>query len=164
MTTDAREAASGSHVLYTDVWASMGQESESQARAVAFAPYALDATLLALAADDAIVLHCLPAHRGEEIAAEVIDGPRSRVFDQAEKPPARAEGRARSARRRTPTRRDRRRRIGGDTVSSRSDRLDLLRALLADRDLRTHEEVRVALADAGHMAHAATIGRDPRGA
>ena len=84
VTTDAREAASGSHVLYTDVWASMGQESESQARAAVFAPYALDATLLALAADDAIVLHCLPAHRGEEIAAEVIDGPRSRVFDQAE--------------------------------------------------------------------------------
>ena len=84
VTTDAREAASGSDVLYTDVWASMGQESESEARAAVFAPYALDATLLALAADDAIVLHCLPAHRGEEIAAEVIDGPRSRVFDQAE--------------------------------------------------------------------------------
>ena len=84
VTTDAPAAATGAHVLYTDVWASMGQESESAARAAVFAPYALDAALVALAADDAIVLHCLPAHRGEEIAADVIDGPRSRVFDQAE--------------------------------------------------------------------------------
>jgi ornithine carbamoyltransferase len=84
VTTDAAAAAAGAHVLYTDVWASMGQESESEARATVFAPYALDASLVALAADDAIVLHCLPAHRGEEIAADVIDGPRSRVFDQAE--------------------------------------------------------------------------------
>jgi ornithine carbamoyltransferase len=84
VTTDPREAAAGSHALYTDVWASMGQESESEMRAAVFAPFALDASLLALAADDAIVLHCLPAHRGEEISAEVIDGPRSRVFDQAE--------------------------------------------------------------------------------
>ena len=84
VTTDARAAASGAHALYTDVWASMGQESESAARAQVFAPYALGPGLVELAADDAIVLHCLPAHRGEEIAAEVIDGPRSRVFDQAE--------------------------------------------------------------------------------
>lgn len=84
VTTDARAAAAGAHVLYTDVWASMGQESESQARAAVFAPYALDSALVGLAADDVIVLHCLPAHRGEEIAADVIDGPRSRVFDQAE--------------------------------------------------------------------------------
>ena len=84
VTTDAAAAAAGAHVLYTDVWASMGQESESDARAAVFAPYALDATLVDLAASDAIVLHCLPAHRGEEIAADVIDGPRSRVFDQAE--------------------------------------------------------------------------------
>jgi ornithine carbamoyltransferase len=84
VTTDAAAAARGSHVLYTDVWASMGQESESDARAAVFAPYALDATLVDGAAEDAIVLHCLPAHRGEEISAEVIDGPRSRVFDQAE--------------------------------------------------------------------------------
>jgi ornithine carbamoyltransferase len=84
VTTDPQAAATGTHVLYTDVWASMGQEAESESRAAVFAPYALDASLVALAADDAIVLHCLPAHRGEEIAAEVIDGPRSRVFDQAE--------------------------------------------------------------------------------
>jgi ornithine carbamoyltransferase len=84
VTTDAAAAADGSHVLYTDVWASMGQESESDARATVFAPYALDGALVDRAAQDAIVLHCLPAHRGEEISAEVIDGPRSRVFDQAE--------------------------------------------------------------------------------
>ena len=84
VTEDALMAARGAHVLYTDVWASMGQESESEERAAVFAPFALDARLVAAAADDAIVLHCLPAHRGEEISAEVIDGPRSRVFDQAE--------------------------------------------------------------------------------
>jgi len=84
VTTDAAAAAEGTHVLYTDVWASMGQEAEQAARAAVFAPYTLDGALVARAADDAIVLHCLPAHRGEEIAADVLDGPRSRVFDQAE--------------------------------------------------------------------------------
>ncbi len=84
VTTDPQAAAAGTDVLYTDVWASMGQEDESAARAQVFAPFQVDADLLALASDDAIVLHCLPAHRGEEIAADVIDGPRSRVFDQAE--------------------------------------------------------------------------------
>jgi ornithine carbamoyltransferase len=84
VTTDPHVAASGADALYTDVWASMGQESESAARAAVFAPYALDAELLGRATPQAIVLHCLPAHRGEEIVAEVIDGPRSRVFDQAE--------------------------------------------------------------------------------
>ena len=84
VTTDPRAAAEGAHALYTDVWASMGQEAESAERARVFAPFALGADLVGLGADDAIVLHCLPAHRGEEIAAEVIDGPRSRVFDQAE--------------------------------------------------------------------------------
>ncbi len=84
VTTDPVAAARDAHVLYTDVWASMGQESEATVRAAKFAPYALDARLVAQAANDAIVLHCLPAHRGEEIAADVIDGPQSRVFDQAE--------------------------------------------------------------------------------
>jgi ornithine carbamoyltransferase len=84
VTTDPEAAARGADVLYTDVWASMGQEDEAVERAAIFAPYALDARLVELAAADAIVLHCLPAHRGEEIAADVIDGPRSRVFDQAE--------------------------------------------------------------------------------
>ncbi|HEY7984895.1 MAG TPA: ornithine carbamoyltransferase [Ktedonobacterales bacterium] len=76
-------AASGASVLYTDVWASMGQEAEAAARRPIFAPYQLNARLLAHARPDAIVLHPLPAHRGEEITDEVADGPRSRVFDQA---------------------------------------------------------------------------------
>jgi ornithine carbamoyltransferase len=84
VTQDAARAAAGADVLYTDVWASMGQESESDARRIVFAPYQLDDRLVALAADDVMVLHCLPAHRGEEIAASVIDGPHSFVFDQAE--------------------------------------------------------------------------------
>jgi ornithine carbamoyltransferase len=84
VTTDAAEAAAEADVLYTDVWASMGQEDESDARRLVFAPYQIDDRLVASAADDVMVLHCLPAHRGEEIAASVIDGPHSFVFDQAE--------------------------------------------------------------------------------
>jgi ornithine carbamoyltransferase len=84
ITTDPLEAARDADVLYTDVWASMGQEDESDSRALVFNPYQLDERVLGMARDDAIVLHCLPAHRGEEIAAEVIDGPHSAVWDQAE--------------------------------------------------------------------------------
>jgi ornithine carbamoyltransferase len=84
LTNDPREAVSDARVVYTDVWASMGQESEAEARKKKFAPYQVDGGLMDLAAEDAIFLHCLPAHRGEEVTAGVIDGPRSRVFDQAE--------------------------------------------------------------------------------
>ncbi|MDE2663167.1 MAG: ornithine carbamoyltransferase [Gemmatimonadota bacterium] len=78
------EAAEGAHVVTTDVWASMGQEEEAAERARAFEGYHVDAEIMARAANDAIFLHCLPAHRGEEVAAEVIDGPASRVWDEAE--------------------------------------------------------------------------------
>ena len=84
VTNDAREAAKGAHVLYTDVWASMGQEGEADSRIPIFEPYQVNESLLSGAADDAIVLHCLPAHREEEITNEVIEGERSRVWDQAE--------------------------------------------------------------------------------
>ena len=84
LTEDPGEAVVGAGAVYTDVWASMGQESEAEERKQNFAPYQVDERLMSLAADDAIFLHCLPAHRGEEVTAEVIDGPRSRVFDQAE--------------------------------------------------------------------------------
>jgi len=77
-------AVRGAHALYTDVWASMGQEEERAARERAFAGWCLDETLLSEADPRAIVLHCLPAHRGEEISAGVIEGSASRVFDQAE--------------------------------------------------------------------------------
>jgi ornithine carbamoyltransferase len=84
LTEDPGEAVTGARVVYTDVWASMGQEGEAEARKEKFAPYQVDEELMNLAAVDAIFLHCLPAHRGEEVTAGVIDGPRSRVFDQAE--------------------------------------------------------------------------------
>jgi ornithine carbamoyltransferase len=84
LTGDPREAASGAHAIYTDVWASMGQEDEAEERKKRFAPYRVDEDLMGLTERDAIFLHCLPAHRGEEVTAEVIDGPQSRVFDQAE--------------------------------------------------------------------------------
>ncbi len=84
LTQDPREAASGARVVYTDVWASMGQEAEAAERKKKFVPYQVNEELMDLAAEDAIFLHCLPAHRGEEVTAEVIDGPQSRVFDQAE--------------------------------------------------------------------------------
>jgi ornithine carbamoyltransferase len=81
---DPREAARGAHVLVTDVWTSMGQEEETAARRAAFAGYQLDDALLAEADPEAIVLHCLPAHPGEEIAADVLYGSRSAVWDEAE--------------------------------------------------------------------------------
>jgi ornithine carbamoyltransferase len=81
---DPREAVAGARVVTTDVWASMGQEEEQAARIAAFADFQVDAALMARAERDAIFLHCLPAHRGEEVAAEVIDGPQSRVWDEAE--------------------------------------------------------------------------------
>ncbi len=81
---DPREAARGADVVYTDVWTSMGQEAESRTRADVFRRYQINADLLRLAKPDAIVMHCLPAHRGEEITAEVMEGPRSVIFDQAE--------------------------------------------------------------------------------
>lgn len=84
LTHDPSEAAEGAHVVTTDVWASMGQEEEAAARARAFEGYRVDEALMERAADDAIFLHCLPAHRGEEVAAAVIDGPRSRILQEAE--------------------------------------------------------------------------------
>lgn len=84
ITGDPKEAALGADVLYTDVWTSMGQEAEANARLRDFAGFQIDARLLSLAKPDALVMHCLPAHRGEEISAEVLDGPQSVVFDQAE--------------------------------------------------------------------------------
>lgn len=84
LTTDPKEAAEGAEVINTDVWTSMGQEEETKAREQAFAGYHVDEALMARAAGNAIFLHCLPAHRGEEVADEVIEGARSRVWDEAE--------------------------------------------------------------------------------
>lgn len=84
VTHDAEEAIRGADVAVTDTWVSMGKEAEEAERLARLAPYALTEELLAHAADDAIVLHCLPAYRGQEIAAEVLDGPQSVVWDEAE--------------------------------------------------------------------------------
>ena len=81
---DPKAAVQGAHVVTTDVWASMGQEEEQSTRERAFAGFTVDASLMGLAEPNAIFLHCLPAHRGEEVSAEVIDGPQSRVWDEAE--------------------------------------------------------------------------------
>jgi ornithine carbamoyltransferase len=82
--TSPQEAAEGAHVLYTDTWTSMGQEAEAEVRRRAFAGYQINDALIACADKDAIVMHCLPAHRGEEITDDVLDGERSVVFLQAE--------------------------------------------------------------------------------
>jgi ornithine carbamoyltransferase len=81
---DADVACRGAHVVTTDVWVSMGQEGEASARSKTFEAYTVDRRRMQLATPEAIFLHCLPAHRGEEVAADVIDGPRSRVWDEAE--------------------------------------------------------------------------------
>jgi ornithine carbamoyltransferase len=84
VTTSAKEAVAGADVVATDTWVSMGDEAEAEARSKPFWDYQVNAELLAGAAPDALVLHCLPAYRGKEITAEVIDGPQSVVFDEAE--------------------------------------------------------------------------------
>jgi ornithine carbamoyltransferase len=84
LTTNAREAAEGADVLITDVWVSMGQEAERKSRIEALEPYRISRDLLSLASPDVVVLHCLPAHRGEEIDADVLDGPRSFAWDAVE--------------------------------------------------------------------------------
>jgi ornithine carbamoyltransferase len=83
LTTDPYEAVKGADAVYTDVWTSMGQENEREARAEAFAGYQVNRDLMVAAGDQAVLLHCLPAHRGEEVTAEVIDGPASLVWQQA---------------------------------------------------------------------------------
>ena len=77
-------AAQGANLIVTDVWASMGQEQEQSERAESFADYTVDAELMAQAAPDALFMHCLPAHRGEEVSAEVLEGSQSVVWDEAE--------------------------------------------------------------------------------
>jgi ornithine carbamoyltransferase len=84
LTGDPRDAAAGADAIYTDVWVSMGDEGEAERRRADLAPFRIDADLLAAAKDDAVVLHCLPAHPGEEISADVLYGDRSAVWDQAE--------------------------------------------------------------------------------
>ena len=84
ITSDPMEAVADADVVYTDVWASMGQEEEAETRAQAFDGYQVTSETMAAAAPDALFMHCLPAHRGEEVAAEVVDGPQSVVFDEAE--------------------------------------------------------------------------------
>ena len=84
VTNDPVEAVSGADAVYTDVWTSMGQEAETKQRLIDFRPFVVDEALFAHAKPDALFLHCLPAHRGEEVTAAVIDGPNSVVFDEAE--------------------------------------------------------------------------------
>jgi ornithine carbamoyltransferase len=81
---DPAAAARGAHAVYTDVWTSMGQEDEAEGRQAIFAPYQVNADLMAQANDEAVFMHCLPAHRGEEVTADVLDSPASVVFEQAE--------------------------------------------------------------------------------
>ena len=81
---DPMDACRGAHLVTTDVWTSMGFEAENEARMKAFADWQVDGDMMKVAGDDAVFMHCLPAHRGEEVAAEVIDGPKSVVWDEAE--------------------------------------------------------------------------------
>jgi ornithine carbamoyltransferase len=82
--TSAEEAVAGAQAVYADVWASMGQEEEAAHREAIFAPFQVNESLMNAAAPDAVFLHCLPAHRGSEVTSEVIDSPRSIIYDQAE--------------------------------------------------------------------------------
>ena len=102
VTNDPLEAAAGADVLYTDVWASMGQEGEAAGRLESFRPYAIDDRIVAAAAADVVVMHCLPAHRGEEIAADGHRRPGEHRVRPGREPAARAEGAAGVPARRRP--------------------------------------------------------------
>jgi len=82
--TDPRQAVTGAQAVYTDAWTSMGFEAEGQVRSTVFQPYQVNTELMSLAASDAVFMHCLPAHRGLEVAPEILDGPQSVVLDQSE--------------------------------------------------------------------------------
>ena len=84
MARDPKEGVANADVVYTDVWASMGQEAEQEKRNKAFAPYQVNGSLMACAKDDALFMHCLPAHRGQEVTDEVMESKNSVVFDEAE--------------------------------------------------------------------------------
>ena len=84
VSSDPFEAVKGAHVVYTDVWVSMGDEAEKERRLKALAPYQVNLRLFESAQDNAVFMHCLPAHRGQEVTDEVADHPRSIIFDQAE--------------------------------------------------------------------------------
>ena len=157
---DPAQACAGVDVLATDVWTSMGQEAEQAERTAGLTPYALDKAKLDLAAPDCIVLHCLPAHRGQEISAEVLDGPHSRVWDQAENrlhaqkalltwllgPDPEDPGGA-----------------GEMTVTrpgTKASRQAWVAAALADRPVRSQEELARLLAERGMPVTQATLSRD----
>ena len=89
--TDPNAAAKGAHLVTTDVWTSMGFEAETEERKKDFADFCVDSDMMAHAAPDALFMHCLPAHRGEEVSAEVLEGKQSVVWDEAEKQNARAK-------------------------------------------------------------------------
>jgi ornithine carbamoyltransferase len=84
LTRDPKQAVAGASAVYTDVWASMGQEEEAAERLRVFAGFTVDSDLMSAALPEVVFLHCLPCHRGEEVSAEVADGPQSRIFDEAE--------------------------------------------------------------------------------
>ena len=142
----------GADVLATDVWASMGQEDEHAQRTSSMGPFSLDKSKLDLASAECLVLHCLPAHRGEEISAEVIDGPAQRRLGPGREPAARAEGPAHLAAR-----------AGVMTVtrpSTKASRQAWVAATLADRHVRSQEELARLLNERGVPVTQATLSRD----
>ena len=152
---DPAQACAGVDVLATDVWTSMGQEAEQAERTAVLTPYALDKAKLDLAAPDCIVLHCLPAHRGQEISAEVLDGPHSRVWDQAEN--------RLHAQKALLTWLLAHPEIGAVTVTrpgTKASRQAWVAATLADRPVRSQEELARLLAERGMPVTQATLSRD----
>lgn len=150
LTTDAVAGAKGADVLVTDTWTSMGQENDGLDRVVPFRPFQLNAGLLDHADSDAVVLHCLPAHRGHEITDEVIDGPHSAV-GRGREPAARPEGAAGL--------------VAGAQVTSevsttRAGRQARIVALLSAQSVHSQSELAALLADEGIEVTQATLSRD----
>ena len=160
LTADPQAAADGADVLVTDTWTSMGQENDGLDRVGPFRPFQINAALLARAQRNAIVLHCLPAHRGHEITDEVIDGPHSAVWDEAENRLARAEGAAGLAagaigRQGQPMSR----RASGDQRHPGGRQARIV-AILSANSVRSQTELAALLAGEGIEVTQATLSRD----
>ena len=148
VTDDPRAAAEGADVVYTDVWASMGQEGEAAARRAAFAAYTVDASVMGAANQKAVFLHCLPAHRGEEVAAEVVDGAAEPRVAASREPPARAA--------RTVAVPSRRRRV----KLAKPQRQHRIALLLEQKQIASQAHLVELLSAEGVEATQATVSRD----
>ena len=160
LSNDPHEAVRDADAVYTDVWTSMGQEDETEVRRAAFAGYCVDAALMAAAGPGAVFLHCLPAHRGEEVAAEVIDGPASLVWEQAANRMHAVRSLLASLDTSPPVPGGRHGRASAMATLGKPQRQHRIARLLEEQAISSQSQLVEMLASDGVMATQATVSRD----